>query len=191
MKKIGLTGGIGSGKSYIAKAFTQLGVPVFDSDEVAKSLMTQDSSLKKELVNLLGPESYIDGALQRDWVASKIFSNPELRNQLASLVHPKVYKAFDQWVKTQSAPYVIFESALLLEGGNAALFDSIWVVEAPMKLRLSRLHDRGLSKENAIERINSQWTDAQRRKFADMVWNNDEVSDIMLKIFDIHTKLTS
>lgn len=191
MKKIGLTGGIGSGKSYIAKAFTQLGVPVFDSDEVAKSLLAQDSSLKKELVNLLGAESYVDGALQRDWVASKIFSNPELRNQLALLVHPKVYEAFDQWVKTQSAPYVIFESALLLEGGNAALFDSIWVVEAPMKLRLSRLHDRGLSKEKAIERINSQWTDAQRRKFADMVWNNDEVSDIMLKIYDIHTKLTS
>ena len=190
MKKIGLTGGIGSGKSYISKAFAQLGVPVFDSDEVAKSLMIQDRLLQQEIVNLLGKESYGDGELQRDWIASKIFSNPELRTQLASLVHPRVYEAFDLWVKDQTTPYVIFESALLLEGGNVALFDSIWVVEAPLSLRLSRLQARGLSRETAMKRISSQWTDEQRRKYADVVWNNDEVSDIMLKVYDIHSKLT-
>ena len=190
MKKIGLTGGIGSGKSYISKAFAQLGVPVFDSDEVAKSLMIQDRLLQQEIVNLLGKESYGDGELQRNWIASKIFSNPELRAQLASLVHPKVYEAFDFWVKDQTTPYVIFESALLLEGGNVALFDSIWVVEAPLSLRLSRLQARGLSRETAMQRIDSQWTDEQRRKYADVVWNNDEVSDIMLKVYDIHSKLT-
>jgi dephospho-CoA kinase len=113
-----------------------------------------------------------------------------LRAQLASLVHPKVYEAFDFWVKDQTAPYVIFESALLLEGGNVALFDSIWVVEAPLSLRLSRLQARGLSRETAMQRIDSQWTDEQRRKYADVVWNNDEVSDIMLKVYDIHSKLT-
>jgi len=190
MKKIGLTGGIGSGKSYISKAFAQLGVPVFDSDEVAKSLMIQDRLLQQEIVNLLGKESFSDGELQRNWIASKIFSNPELRGQLASLVHPRVYEAFDLWVKEQSTPYVIFESALLLEGGKASLFDSIWVVEAPMSLRLSRLQARGLSRETAMKRISSQWTDEQRRKYADVVWNNDEVSDIMLKVYDIHSKLT-
>lgn len=190
MKKIGVTGGIGSGKSFVTQAFAQLGVPVFDSDQAAKTLMEKDASLRAAIIRLLGPQAYVGEVLQKSWVASAIFADPELRHQIAKEVHPRVYEAFDVWLKQQNAPYILFESALLLEGGRADDFDLIWVVEAPLSLRLSRLEARGLKREEALQRINAQWTDDERRVYADLIWVNDESSDIMLKIFDIHSKLT-
>ena len=149
MIKVGLTGGIGSGKTTIANIFMQLGVPVYFSDTRAKDLMLNNKSLQESLISLFGDEVIIDGLLNRSHIASKVFSNPKQLVKLNALVHPFVQKDFDAWSASQSSHYVLKEAAIIFETGADKFLDQVILVESPEDLKISRvmLRDKVTRKE--------------------------------------------
>lgn len=143
MKVLGVTGGIGSGKSTIARFYDALGVPVFEADKVAKELMSSDQQLKNEIKSLLGEATYKEGVLNRAFIAEAIFSNPVLRHGLNSVVHPAVQESFEFFKRTNATmPYVVYEAALIRENGKQAEFDALIVAEASPSIRMTRVLER-------------------------------------------------
>ena len=140
MIKVGLTGGIGSGKTTIAKIFKQLGVPVYFSDDRAKDLMLNNKSLQESLISLFGDEVFIDGLLNRSYIASKVFSNPKELFKLNALVHPFVQRDFDIWSASQTSNYVLKEAAIIFEAGVDKWLDKVVLVESPKHLKVSRVY---------------------------------------------------
>ncbi len=160
MKLIGLTGGIGSGKSTVAGLFRTLGIPVYESDQRAKDLMQTNHQVRNEIIALFGPEAYnAEMILNRAWIASKAFTNPTLLKQLNDIVHPAVFQDLIDWTgeETQrNAPYLIQESALLFEEQLAKRFSAIILVVAPEEIRIERVMKRdGVTKEDVQKRINN------------------------------------
>lgn len=163
MKKVAITGGIGSGKSRVCNLLQEKGYPVYPSDDKAKYLMVHDEGLRAELVALLGSEAYsFDGEgqaqdLNRGFISTAIFENPSLKTQLESLVHPVVREDFEKWSKEQSSSIVFHESALVLLTAYYTQFDAVVLVVAPESIRLERVIKRdGLSREAVLKRIQSQ-----------------------------------
>ena len=187
MIKVGLTGGIGSGKTTIAKIFKQLGVPVYFSDDRARDLMLNNKSLQESLISLFGDEVFIDGLLNRTYIASKVFSNPKELAKLNALVHPFVQRDFDVWSASQSANYVLKEAAILFEAGAHKLLDKVVLVESPKNLKVSRVmvRDRMLRKE-VLMRMERQWSDHQKRINADYIIQNDEKYSLINQILKLH-----
>lgn len=177
MIKVGVTGGIGSGKSLICRVFAELGVPVYDSDMRAKSLMSSDAGIIGLIKELLGEESYPAGRLDRPYVASRIFSDKELLLQMNSIVHPAVADDFGWWAQLQAAdgaPYVIFESAILIESGLSAIVDTTITISAPDHIRIERVSGRDrTNREDIKARIANQMSDSQREAMADHMIVND------------------
>ncbi|HDR89937.1 MAG TPA: dephospho-CoA kinase [Bacteroidetes bacterium] len=188
MLKVGLTGGIGSGKSLVARIFTILGIPVFDADTEAKTLMETDPVLKAQLKDAFGEDVYLNGMLRRKKLAEMVFPDEGKLRLLNNLVHPKVRAAFLEWVgRHAEAPYVIQEAAILLESGWASLFDRVIAVEAPEPLRIRRVMERdGTSAGEVRSRMERQWTDEERRKHADHVLVNDEKELLIPAILELH-----
>ncbi|MBK6825238.1 MAG: dephospho-CoA kinase [Saprospiraceae bacterium] len=152
MITVGLTGGIGSGKSTVAGIFNSLGIPVYNSDIQARLLMEQDPTLVNKIKDLLGDEAYTpEGKLNRKWVASKVFADKMLLNQLNHLVHPAVLDDCNKWMVLQNAPYVIKESALLPETLSAQPVDFVIAVSAPIKLRIERVMERDQLSSSEVE----------------------------------------
>ncbi len=175
MIKVGVTGGIGSGKSTLCHHFSSSGIPHYDSDSRAKELMNVDDALKKEIVKLLGAEAYsldssgVEG-LNRGYVAERIFADEELREGLNNIVHPAVMRDFDEWVAAQGedAPYVIFESAILFDAELERHFDKTVALLAPEELRLTRVVNRdGCTLEQAKDRMAAQLSEEELHKRAD------------------------
>jgi len=191
MLKVGLTGGIGSGKSIVAGIFTVLGIPVFDADTEARTLMESDPVLKAHLEDAFGEDVYLNGMLRRKKLAEMVFSDDDKLRLLNSLVHPKVRDAFSEWVGCHAeAPYVIHEAAILLESGWASLFDRVIAVEAPEQLRIRRVMERdGTSAGEVRSRMERQWTDEERRKHADYLLVNDEKKLLIPAIIELHRLL--
>lgn len=163
MKKVAITGGIGSGKSRVCNLLQEKGYPVYPSDDKAKYLMVHDGGLRNELIALLGSEAYSfdEGGqaleLNRGFVSNAIFENPSLKTQLESLVHPLVREDFEKWSKEQSSSLVFHESALVLFTAYYTQFDAVVLVVAPESIRLDRVMRRdGLSREAVLKRIQSQ-----------------------------------
>jgi dephospho-CoA kinase len=163
MLQIGLSGGIGSGKSTIAMVLEKMGYPVFYSDQVAKRLYDEHPMLQKQLVDLLGPEVYRDGQLNKQFLSEQLFSNAELKAQVSALVHPIVRSTFENWAQQQTSDLVFNEAAILFETGAYLQFAATILVMAPLETRIERVQKRdSLSREEVLKRIANQWTDVQK-----------------------------
>lgn len=190
MNIIGLTGGIGSGKTTVAKEFVKLGIPVYIADEEAKMLMNSSEGLKKEIIDLLGEESYINGVLNRPYIGQQIFNNKDLLAKMNALVHPAVGKHFSDWVAKQQAPYVIKEAAILFETGGYKACDFMITVVTPVELRINRVMQRDqLSREDVLAKINNQWSDDDKLFLSDFAVENVDIEKIPLQVCNIHKEL--
>lgn len=190
MLKIGITGGIGSGKTTVCKVFETLGIPVFYADTIAKSLMTTDPVLVKGVQQTFGLESYHeDGALNRQHLAAIVFNNDKELAKLNALVHPAVFNAFEDWVKKipSTIPYVLKEAALLFESGSYQMCDQNILVTSPLELKLARVMQRDqVSRAAVMARMDKQLTDEQKSKFADYFIINDASNPIILQVLALH-----
>ena len=174
MLQIGLTGGIGSGKSTIAKVLEKMGYPVFYADSEAKKIYHEDPVLKENLIQIIGQEVYMNGQLNTKLLAEKLFSNTQLKDHVAALVHPIVREAFVSWVKLQKASLVFNEAAILFETGAYQNFDANLLVVAPAQLRIERVIKRdALSEDQVQARIAQQWSDEQKMKLTPYLIHND------------------
>lgn len=174
MIRVGLTGGIGSGKSTVARFWQTLGIPVYESDSRAKALMNSSSEIVEGIKVLFGEKAYDEGGLNRQYIASKVFTDSDLLARLNALVHPAVQRDFMQWSERQDAPYVVEESAILFECGASRVMDFNVVVSAGFETRLERASARdGVSREQISERINNQMDQEQMASLADFIIEND------------------
>lgn len=191
MLKIGLTGGIGSGKSTVARVFSELGVPVFVSDEQARLLQDGDEELKAQIVSAFGASVYRDGKLDRAKMAEIVFADPEKLRQLNAMVHPAVRKAFGAFCAQHSkSPYVINEAAILYETGLDKTLDKIIVVTAPDALRIERVMARdGVTEEAVRSRMQQQMPQEEKERKADFLILNDGKELLLPQVLRIHNSL--
>ncbi len=189
-KIVGLTGGIGSGKTTVAHMFKALGVPVFNSDDEAKVLMNSSVIIKQEIIELLGENSYKDDTLNKPYIASQIFNTKAVLKQINAIVHPKVAAAFDTWVSKQNAPYVVKEVAILFETRTDSLVDFIITVIAPLETRIQRVMERDQKSREAVELIiDNQLSDSEKIKKSHYVIENNNRLITEKKVLEIHTKI--
>ena len=185
--KLGVTGGIGSGKTSVCKVFRVLGIPVFSADRIARDIMDSDSEIIGKLNSIAGRDLYSGGSLDRMALASLIFNNQTLLEKVNTLIHPLVFSYFASWEKIQTAPYVIMEAAILFESGASKLVDKIATIATPEEERLTRVTMRSkLSKLQVMERMKNQLDDATRIKLSDYVIYNSENDMIIPAILRIH-----
>jgi dephospho-CoA kinase len=188
--RIGLTGGIGSGKSTVAQIFEVLGIPVFYADAVAKQMMNTDEQLRAKLIELFGEQTYEGEVLNTQHLAAKVFTDSFALEQLNAIVHPVTIAAVEAWFAAQHAPYVIKEAALLFEAGTAAGLDAIIGVYAPQHLRIHRVMQRdGATREQVLHRINRQIDEDIKMKLCDVVFINDEQQLLVPQVINFHTQL--
>ncbi|RXP52330.1 dephospho-CoA kinase [Lutibacter sp. HS1-25] len=193
MKIIGLTGGIGSGKSTVLNLFKALGVETYVADIEAKKLMSTDLDLKKEICALFGNEAYLNNELNRAYIASVVFNNSDKLQELNSLVHPKVRAHFQNFIKNCNANLVIYEAAILFESGNHTMCDYIITVTADLEERLKRVSKRdGVTKQQVLERMNHQISDEFRIQNSNFVIKNNDLESTktqVLTVFDLLQKM--
>ncbi|MGA0042908.1 MAG: dephospho-CoA kinase [Flavobacteriaceae bacterium] len=186
-KIIGLTGGIGSGKTTVASMFAALGVPIFISDEVGKSLMNKDAQLIGDIKVLFGEEAYAEGQLNRSLIADQVFSNKTLLDQLNQLVHKAVANSFRDWILEQDVAYVIKESAILFEHGINQQCHKIILVTAPLDVRLRRCLTReNMTEERFYAVVKNQWDESKTLRLADFVVNNLNLEDTKDQVLFLH-----
>ncbi len=189
-KIIGLTGGIGSGKTTVANAFLWLGVPVFFADDEAKRCYTEDLFVKEEMIQQFGSSIYLpSGELNKLQLAQLIFTQNEARQFVEELVHPAVNRRFQQWILQQHAPYVIREAAILFESGSYRDCHATISIEAPEEVRIERVVKRSGGKQSREEvkaRIANQWTDAQRGEHATYRWQNNNSELLLPEVIKFH-----
>tara|TARA_B100001758_G_C18336594_1_gene571948 strand:+ start:139 stop:732 length:594 start_codon:yes stop_codon:yes gene_type:complete len=188
MHIVGLTGGIGTGKSVVANLFIQLSIPVYNSDLKAKWLMNNISSLKSELIDAFGSKTYVDESIDKSYLSGIVFQNPEKLKTINTIVHPYVKIDFEDWVKNSKAPYVVKEAAILIESGAYKQVDSILLVQAELEKRIKRVTARdGVLKKDVVERIENQLSEKEKQKYADYtISNNGSLEELALKVKDIH-----
>lgn len=192
IKTVGLTGGIGSGKSTIAAMFSELSVAVYVADIEAKKLMVENIELKQEITNLLGERAYANDVLNRAYIAKKVFQDAHLLEALNALVHPAVAKHFDAWKSSQKGTYVIKEVAILFENKGEKKCDFTILVTAPISIRIERVLKRDkITKEQILSRMQHQWSDEQKIPLADYVIDNLNLNDSKKAVKDLHKKLIS
>ena len=184
MLHVGLTGSIGSGKSTAAKAFEELGIPVYYADDAAKRLMTESATLRDAIEAEFGPGIYLDGVLQRKELAARAFADEESTLRINALVHPAVHDDFVAWFAIQKAPYAVREAAILFESGTYQNCDAVVLIEAPLDLRVARVIARSaLTEAEVRQRIARQWPDAQKRGLTtplDFILDNSGSEDLSL-----------
>jgi len=190
MMVVGLTGGIGSGKSTIAKAFAALGIAVFNSDEQAKALIATDTQVKERIIAAFGEEAYQNGEYNRAYIAQIVFNNSEKLAILNGIVHPALAEYFKQWAKKQTSPYVLKEAAILFESGSYKDCDYIITVTAPEEVRIARVMARDHCTEAQVRaRMAQQWSDAQRIALSDAVIENIDLESTKEQIKRINDEL--
>lgn len=191
MLKVGVTGGIGSGKTLICNVFAKLGVPVFNADSVAKSIINNDSEVVLKFKELFGADIYTDNQINSKKLADIIFNHKEFIQQVNSIVHPKVREYFIEWSgQYQAKPYVIQEAAILFESNAYKQLDFTINVHASKETRLMRVMLRdNVSEEKVIERMKNQFSDEQRMKLADFTIDNENNTMILPQIINIHNQL--
>ena len=187
MIKIGITGGIGSGKSTVSNIFKVLGIPVFDADSAAKQLMQNDESLKENLQKEFGNDVYVNGQLNRKYLAEIVFKDTYKLEKLNAIVHPIAIEAGLQWAAKQTTAYIVKEAALLFEAGSGFNLDYIIGVFAPQNLRIKRVMDRdAISKEEVVARIDKQIDETIKMKLCDFVIVNDEQQMVIPQVLKLH-----
>lgn len=184
---VGLTGGIGSGKSTVAEFFRELGVPVYNSDYKAKKIMHEDSKVKAKILNLFGEKAYSNNELNRRFIASEVFSNKKKLNALNAIVHPAVRADFLTWVDSQDYPYVIQEAAIIFENNSEDRYDKVILVTAPKEIRIKRVIDRdGNSASEIKARIENQLSDEEKIPRAHFVIKNVDLDKTRQNARKIH-----
>jgi dephospho-CoA kinase len=190
MLKIGLTGGIGSGKTTVAKIFETLGIPVYYADDEAKRIMNEDEALKMSIIENFGASSYINGSLNRSFISGKVFDNPAKLALLNALVHPATIRDSLEWMKRQHAPYAVKEAALIFESGMEAQLDYVIGVSAPEELRITRIMGRGsLKREEVLKRMENQMDEEKKIGMCNFVITNDEKQAILPQVLSLHQVL--
>ena len=189
-KIVGLTGGIGSGKTTVAQMFKALGVPVYNADDEAKALMQSSEILKRELIQLLGVNCYQNEQLNRSFIASKVFADKALLEKINAIVHPKVAAHFEAWHAKQNTPYVIKEVAILFETGSQHLFDFILTVTAPVETRIQRVMDRDQKTKSDVELvIKNQLSETEKINQSNFVIFNNTILETQRKVQEIHNEI--
>ncbi|MDO5981179.1 dephospho-CoA kinase [Flavivirga spongiicola] len=184
---VGLTGGIGSGKTTVAKEFEALGIPVYIADVEAKNLMHKSKIIKRKLTQLFGNKAYINGALNKRYIADIIFTNKAYLQKMNDIIHPRVARHFEKWVLKQDTPYVIKEVAILFENNGHKACDYVITVIAPKDLRIKRLLIRDNTTKDKIQAImKNQWTDEEKVKHSDYVIDNIDLKITKNLVADIH-----
>ncbi|HMO61744.1 MAG TPA: dephospho-CoA kinase [Ferruginibacter sp.] len=189
MLKIGITGGIGSGKSTVAKIFEVLGIPVYYADEASKKLLNQNPELKAKITALFGTAAYQNNLLNRSYIAGIVFNQPEKLAQLNAIVHPATIKDAETWMAQQSSTYAIKEAALIFESGSQEQLDAVIGVYAPKAVRLQRVMQRdGISREEVLSRMNRQIDENIKMRLCDYVIYNDEQQLVIPQVTALHEK---
>ncbi|MCX6221800.1 MAG: dephospho-CoA kinase [Bacteroidia bacterium] len=194
MLKVGITGGIGSGKSTVCRVFSVLGIPVFQADVEAGRLQNEDPKIISELIGIFGPEIYSkEGLLNRKKLASIVFNDRGLLEKLNSIIHPAVHREFEKWsARNSNFPYVIYEAAILFETGNYRNFDFTILVVADEQERIERVSKRDHSKpEDVVQRMNNQLMDKEKIKMTDFVIENNDNQLIISQILKLDQRLKS
>ena len=190
MIKVGLTGGIGSGKTTVANYFIELGVPVYFADDEAKKLMNTSTYIKNMLTREFGEKTYENGELNRKYLASIVFHDTSKLNIINGIVHPAVAKHFTKWLKKQKTNYIIQENAILFENKTSSIFDYIITVTAPIDVKIERILKRDTSSKNDIlSRMKNQWDDNRKIGLSDFVIHNIDLADTREQVGQIHKKL--
>lgn len=191
MYKVGITGGIGSGKSTVCRILAECGVAVYDADSRAKELMNGSQSLRVALIDAFGEDSYTEAGLNRAYLASRVFSNPDELQRLNAIVHPQVMADFERWAEAQEGQYVVLESAILFEAGLDDKVDVTVAVMAPEELRVERVMGRdGATREQVLARINNQMSDDERSDRAKYSVVNINVEDLEEDVEQLHRRLS-
>jgi len=186
-KRLGVTGGIGSGKTTVCRIFRVLGVPVFMADEVARSLMNSDSDIARGINSIAEKDLYTAGELDRRELARLIFNQPDLLRKVNEVVHPAVLSNFEEWTSSMEVPYVIMEAAVLFESNADKTVDRVVSVSAPVEERISRVMGRsGMTRMEVLDRINNQLEDEEREEQSYYVINNADNEMIIPDILKIH-----
>ena len=189
--KIGITGGIGSGKSVVAKLLAWMGIPVYQTDAEAKRLMLSDADIRRELTALVGSNAYNEKGLNKALLASYVFGNPEHTRQVNAIVHPKVRHDFRKWAGNSGRMMVAMESAILLEAGFRNEVDKVVMVYAPQEVRIARAIRRDSATREQIEkRIRSQMSDESKREAADFVIVNDGETPLIPQVLSLISSLS-
>ncbi len=197
MKKplqIGITGGIGSGKSLVSRIFNLLGIPVYDADSRAKSLMTTDGILVSQIKKEFGVLSFhTDGGVNREYLGEHVFNNPDKLKVLNGLVHPRVGEDFNRWVGEQQSVYVLKEAALLFEAKSNTALDKIIVVSAPEELRINRVlqRDKHRTAQQVKDIFRNQLKEEEKLKLADYIIINDETRPVIPQVLQLHKQFLS
>ncbi len=190
--KIGITGGIGSGKSVVSRLFEQMNIPVYNSDNESKRLTMSNVAVKEGLIELLGNNVYIDGILNKQLLASYLFSSAENAKKIESIIHPVVKNDFKDWCNRYAdLPVVAMESAILIESGFTDEVDFVVLITAPQDIRLKRAMQRdGVSESQIKDRIAAQLSDEDKEKFADYIIVNDGKTPLIPQVLELFTFLS-
>lgn len=190
MLKVGITGGIGSGKSTVCQVFKTLGIPVLQADDTARYLMANDEILIGNIRQLFGDSVYKNNKLDRQQIAAIVFKQPGMLQQLNAIVHPAVKIYSEQWMKSQATPYAIKEAAIFFETGTNVDLDVMIGVYAPQKLRILRVVERdAVAQEQVLERMSQQMDEDEKMKLCDHVIINDDQQAIIPQVLELHRTL--
>lgn len=187
---VGITGGIGAGKSTVSMIFKSFGVPIYEADFHSKDLLDSDPNLQFALVNLLGEKVVENKKINRAVMANLIFNDKDLLEKANALIHPIVGEHFKNWVAKQDSPYIIKEAAILYESGSYKDCDKVIMVSAPKEMRIKRVMARSaISRDEVLSRMNKQWPDQKKIELADFCIQNDEQISVIKQSLEIHKKL--
>ena len=187
MLKAGITGGIGSGKSIVARVFNNLGIPVYNADTAAKRLMESDPALIDSIKKLFGNQAYSGSSLNRAYIAGIVFKDKEKLRLLNELVHPATIRDGEAWMNLQSTPYALKEAALIFESGAQSQLDIVIGVTAPLHLRIHRVMQRDLiSRDEVLKRMENQISDTIKMRLCNYVINNDDRQLVVPQVLKIH-----
>jgi dephospho-CoA kinase len=188
--KLGITGGIGSGKSTVCRVFAVLGIPVFSADDEAKKIQDNDRFIQDQISSLAGRDLFPGGRLDRAEMARLIFSNSGLLEKVNAVVHPAVFNSFEKWLKLQNSPYSIMEAAILFESGASKLMDRIVTVVTPLEERIERLvAGKRFTREQVTERIRNQLDDSSRLPQSDFIIFNSENDMVIPAVLGVHAEM--
>jgi dephospho-CoA kinase len=192
MFRVGVTGGIGSGKSTVCNLFKCLEVPVFNADETGRRLLAEDKNVIQQVQSIFGKEIMMNGKPDRKKIAEIVFIAPEKLTQLNAIIHPAVRKNFNEWAEVQTSPYVIDEAAILFETGIYKQLDLTILVTAPDQLRIRRVMQRDSIDEASVRnRMKNQWSDEDKVKLANFVIINDDINPLLPRLMEIHNEIIS
>jgi dephospho-CoA kinase len=192
MLKVGITGGIGSGKTIVSRVFSVLGVPVYNADLSARKIMNADKNVKEKLAGSFGDNILKDGIPDRQALAQIVFNDPDALRRINEIIHPAVKSDFIYWVERhRHVPYIVKEAAILFESGAYTELDTVILVTAPEEIRIKRIMKRdGDSVANIRKRMANQWTDETKALKSGFIIENDNTSSVLPVILDMHSKFS-